>query len=173
MIQVEESYLNHLIYISEHDELTGVLNRYGLKKRLGEIFTPQNEGFLCIVDIDHFKMINDVGGHQTGDLVLIEFTKCLCGISNSLVGRLGGDEFFIYVKGIETEEGLRREFAALEERINAIDVPCLNGMKITFSIGAKYFRGDLDELKADAYSSADNLCYESKKQDGNSITIEI
>lgn len=172
MIQVEESYLNHLIYISEHDELTGVLNRYGIKKRMDEQFEPEGEGFLCMVDVDHFKTINDVGGHQTGDLVLRAFAQCLCGIGNSLVARLGGDEFFVYVGGVDTEEGLRKEFAALEDRVNRIDVPGLGGIKVTFSIGAYYFRGNIDELKLGAYTYADALCYESKKQEGNSFTIK-
>ena len=66
MIQVEKSYLDQLIYISEHDALTGVLNRYGLKKRIAELFNPEGEGYLCVADIDNFKTINDACGHMSG-----------------------------------------------------------------------------------------------------------
>ena len=123
MIQVEEAYLNHLIYISEHDVLTGVLNRYGLKKRIHELFNPDGEGYLCVVDIDDFKAINDACGHMTGDLVLKAFGQSLCGIRNSSVARLGGDEVFVFVDGIKEEEDIRKEIKALEDRVHAIVIP--------------------------------------------------
>lgn len=171
MIQVEEEYLNHLIYISEHDVLTGVLNRYGLKRKIGELFNPEGEGFLCVADIDDFKSINDACGHIIGDLVLRAFGQCLNGIRHSSVARLGGDEFFVFIGGIKTEEEVMKEFEALKDRVNAISIPELGNLKITFSLGAHYFKGNIDEVKAIAYSKADKLCYESKKKEGNSVTL--
>ena len=171
MIQVEEEYLNHLIYISEHDVLTGVLNRYGLKKRIEEMFNPEGEGYLCVVDIDNFKNINDACGHMSGDMVLRAFGQCLEGIRNSFVARLGGDEFFVFIDGIKTEEEVMKEFDALKDRVNAIVIPELGDMKMTFSLGAHYFKGNFDDVKAIAYTKADKLCYESKKKEGNSVTI--
>lgn len=171
MIQVEESYLNHLIYISEHDVLTGVLNRYGLKNRIHELFNPDGEGFLCVVDIDNFKTINDACGHMAGDLVLKAFGQCLCGIKNSFVARLGGDEFFVFVNGVKEKDDILTEFKALETRVNDIVIPELGDMKVTFSLGAHFFKGNIDDVKAIAYAKADRLCYESKKKCGNSVTI--
>ncbi len=171
MIQVEEEYLNHLIYISEHDVLTGVLNRYGLKKRIEEMFNPEGEGYLCVADIDNFKNINDACGHMSGDMVLRAFGQCLEGIRNSFVARLGGDEFFVFIDGIKTEEEVMKEFDALKDRVNAIVIPELGDMKMTFSLGAHYFKGNIDDVKAIAYTKADKLCYESKKKEGNSVTI--
>ena len=171
MIQVEKSYLDQLIYISEHDVLTGVLNRYGLKKRIGELFNPEGEGFLCVADIDNFKTINDACGHMTGDKVLRAFGQCLEAIKDSSVARLGGDEFFIFIDGIKTEEEVMKEYDALKDRVNAIVIPELGDLKMTFSLGAHYFKGNIDEVKAIAYTKADKLCYESKKKEGNSVTI--
>ncbi len=171
MIQVEEEYLNHLIYISEHDVLTGVYNRYGLMRKIHELFNPEGEGFLCVADIDHFKSINDACGHMTGDMVLKSFGQCLCGIKNSVVARLGGDEFFVFVDGITKEEDMMKEFDVLKAKVNAINMPELCGMKITFSCGAHYFKGNIDDVIAIAYTKADKLCYESKKKDGNTITL--
>lgn len=171
MIQVEEEYLNHLIYISEHDVLTGVLNRYGLKKRIAELFNPEGEGYLCVADIDNFKTINDACGHMSGDMVLRAFGQCLEGIRNSFVARLGGDEFFVFIDGAKTEEEVMKEFDALKDRVNAIVIPELGDMKMTFSLGAHYFKGNIDDVKAIAYTKADKLCYESKKKEGNSVTI--
>ena len=171
MIQVEEEYLNHLIYISEHDALTGVLNRYGLKKRIAELFNPEGEGYLCVADIDNFKTINDACGHMSGDMVLRAFGQCLEGIRNSSVARLGGDEFFVFIDGVKTEEEVMKEFDDLKDRLNAIVIPELGDMKMTFSLGAHYFKGNIDDVKAIAYTKADKLCYESKKKEGNSVTI--
>ena len=171
MIQVEEAYLNHLIYISGHDVLTGVLNRYGLKKRIAELFNPEGEGYLCVADIDNFKTINDACGHMVGDKVLRAFGQCLETITNSSVARLGGDEFFVFIDGIKTNEEVAKEFDALKERVNALVIPELGNLKLTFSLGAHYFKGDIDEVKAIAYTKADKLCYESKKKEGNSVTI--
>jgi diguanylate cyclase (GGDEF)-like protein len=171
MIQVEKSYLDQLIYISEHDALTGVLNRYGLKKRIAELFNPEGEGYLCVADIDNFKTINDACGHMSGDMVLRAFGQCLEGIRNSSVARLGGDEFFIFIDGVKTEEEVMKDFDALKERVNAIVIPELGDLKMTFSLGAHYFKGNIDEVKAIAYTKADKLCYESKKKEGNSVTI--
>ena len=99
MIQVEEAYLNHLIYISEHDVLTGVLNRYGLKKRIAELFNPEGEGYLCVVDIDNFKTINDTYGHETGDKVLIKIVEVLKKVfrDDDCICRIGGDEFVVFM----------------------------------------------------------------------------
>ena len=171
MIQVEKSYLDQLIYISEHDALTGVLNRYGLKKRIAELFNPEGEGYLCVADIDNFKTINDACGHMSGDMVLRAFGQCLEGIRNSSVARLGGDEFFIFIDGVKTEEEVMKDFDALKERVNAIVIPELGDLKMTFSLGAHYFKGNIDEVKAIAYTKADKRCYESKKKEGNSVTI--
>lgn len=171
MIQVEKSYLDQLIYISEHDALTGVLNRYGLKKRIAELFNPEGEGYLCVADIDNFKTINDACGHMSGDMVLRAFGQCLEGIRNSSVARLGGDEFFIFIDGVKTEEEVMKDFDTLKERVNAIVIPELGDLKMTFSLGAHYFKGNIDEVKAIAYTKADKLCYESKKKEGNSVTI--
>lgn len=172
MIQVEEEYLNHLIYISEHDVLTGLYNRYGLKRKIHELFDPEGEGFLCVVDIDHFKSINDACGHMVGDMVLKAFGQCLSGIRNSSVARLGGDEFFVFVEGPIAKEDMQKEFKTLEDRLGAIHIPELGDMQVTFSCGAHYFKGGIDEVKAVAYTKADKLCYESKKKEGNSVTME-
>lgn len=171
MIQVEKSYLDQLIYISEHDALTGVLNRYGLKKRIAELFNPEGEGYLCVADIDNFKTINDACGHMSGDMVLRAFGQCLEGIRNSSVARLGGDEFFVFIDGVKTEEEVMKEFDDLKDRVNAIVISELGDMKMTFSLGAHYFKGNIDDVKAIAYTKADKLCYESKKKEGNSVTI--
>lgn len=172
-VQVEESYLNHLIHISEHDELTGVMNRYGIKRKMDELYNPDGQGFICVVDIDNFKVVNDVAGHVAGDVVLRSFAEALVGLRNSHVGRLGGDEFFVFIGGIEDKDELQEEFKALGDRVDAIAVPGHDEIKVTYSAGAYYLRGNREELLQCSYTKPDRLCYESKKIKGNSVTIEI
>ena len=98
------------------DALTGVLNRRGFDERL-EQDLAEGAVALLIVDIDNFKTVNDLGGHDAGDRALCEVAAALVGVSNpELVGRLGGDEFGVLVPGAGEHEAL---FAAglLRERL--------------------------------------------------------
>lgn len=86
--------------LAEHDQLTGVLNRRGLKAAL-ELESPGAVGnspqFVLLVDVDHFKAINDDFGHAAGDDVLRRVAMALLAAAgpDCLVARLGGDEFII------------------------------------------------------------------------------
>jgi len=92
--------------LSEHDSLTGLLNRYAFDKtrRLAATNTPRNGGLmaLLLIDIDNFKFINDSFGHDAGDELLMQI---VARIQDSLRGhelfaRLGGDEFAIILTNI-------------------------------------------------------------------------
>src|SRR5699024_2800405 len=94
--------LNHeLKTLAEHDELTGLLNRRAFGRHLNFVFEEayhNNESFsLAILDIDHFKLINDTYGHPVGDLVLKELARKMESIIEPphLIARIGGEEFAI------------------------------------------------------------------------------
>ncbi len=95
-----------LDYKANHDTLTKVPNRYYFRSYLNNLI-KQDEGFaLLFVDIDDFKVINDVYGHDAGDAVLKEFTKRVKRTLRSadMLARLGGDEFTIILHNILTRE---------------------------------------------------------------------
>jgi len=96
------------------DPLTGLANRLLLNARLeGALVEPGSVGVL-ILDLDDFKEVNDILGHQVGDEVLIEVGKRLrmCVRSVDTVARLGGDEFAVLLKDVTSPEGVARKIVA-------------------------------------------------------------
>ena len=157
---------SRLQFLAENDQLTGTLNRHGLMRSLysaineKEIYTP-----LCIayLDLDRFKLINDLFGHTAGDEVL----KQVCGrIKDRLsfghdVGRVGGDEFILVLRDISIQT------AAFICRDIIRDIG-----EQPYFIGDKSFqiRGSIGLIEAergaslvDIVSVADRACQEAKK----------
>lgn len=104
--------------LAAHDPLTQLLNRRGLMDALGAHFRSRTAGpaYLLIVDIDHFKRINDSHGHKAGDLVLEHVATVLKDNvrQGDLVCRLGGEEFVILALDTDSTEALQ-----LAERLRA------------------------------------------------------
>lgn len=126
-----ENVLQQMRELADHDDLTGLLNRRvitdSLQKlkaradRTGEIFS------VCIIDLDHFKDVNDEYGHLTGDRVLIEFAKTvsrelrgmdLVARSDAAFGRYGGEEFILLLPKTDLA-GAHRCAERLRERQSA------------------------------------------------------
>lgn len=96
---------------AERDPLTGVYNRKVMQNLVGDTLHykgMKTNGHLMVLDIDDFKQVNDRFGHSTGDAVLIEFSRCLMQFAarqTDIVGRLGGDEFLVFLGGSTTLAG--------------------------------------------------------------------
>ncbi|HAS74554.1 MAG TPA: hypothetical protein DCS67_10460, partial [Clostridiales bacterium UBA8960] len=94
-----------LIYFANHDELTGLHNRRYFSEELSVLIERSHEKedkiIVVLMDIDHFKIINDSLGHEMGDKVLNIITERLRGLhlDHALIARMGGDEFGIFVYG--------------------------------------------------------------------------
>jgi ammonium transporter, Amt family len=106
--KVAEQRIRHLAL---HDPQTGLPNRALFTESLSNLveLATQGEGFaLLLVDIDRFKNINDVHGHQSGDTVIVEVAKRLSEVvgGDGLVARLAGDEFAIVLPSVKTDEEL-------------------------------------------------------------------
>ncbi|MBM7648253.1 diguanylate cyclase (GGDEF)-like protein/PAS domain S-box-containing protein [Bacillus ectoiniformans] len=98
-IQAEEQ-VEHIVY---HDSLTGLPNRWYIEQN-GEEYLQDTEGCaaMLLLDLDHFKVINDSMGHQAGDLLLQKVASRLKELEekNIMLARLGGDEFVFILKGV-------------------------------------------------------------------------
>jgi diguanylate cyclase (GGDEF)-like protein len=118
LILVQERAERRLIAVTETDSLTGIRNRHWLMDRVPRQ-VPADSGIL-VIDIDHFKRINDVHGHPVGDLVLKQVAQTMAATlsEGALLARTGGEEFGLYLprtselEAVATGEMLRK---AVEE----------------------------------------------------------
>jgi two-component system, cell cycle response regulator len=106
-------YMERLVYLSEHDGLTRLLNHSTILRELGRsleaLSTPGCGLTVVMCDIDYFKRINDGYGHQAGDAVLIALGKLLIDAQGAtgIAGRYGGEEFCIILGGFDRAMALR------------------------------------------------------------------
>lgn len=156
---------------SELDFLTGIYNRYGGEVNIGNLILAKHPGYFAIIDIDLFKMVNDTYGHLAGDELLRQVTQALPQGPEFTAMRYGGDEFVIYSLLPPSEAEYRQLIDQLFQRIGAISIPELNDHHISLSIGAIYYDGLHPETFSMLFGKADQLLYDSKRQQGNWLTL--
>ncbi len=108
---------DHLRLLAQQDSLTGLLNRGAMEARVSALLREHTSGALLMLDVDNFKSINDGYGHLMGDKALRELAR-LMGFyfgRGSVIGRMGGDEFAVFLAGRQT----RQQIIDLAERLNA------------------------------------------------------
>lgn len=169
----EHTNLQHQLEIqSRTDPLTGLLNRRVLDEITEQEFSRfkrNHEVFsLLMLDIDHFKLINDKYGHPTGDLVLQSTSKLFESHlrAHDKVARIGGEEFCVFLSG--TNKQLAFEVAEkLRATIANTSIPSGNGdISITVSIGVSEVEiSDFDHT--DILKRADENLYRAKKSGRN------
>ena len=156
---------------SEVDMLTGVKNRRAFVDAVEErLKNPNAEGHIAIIDLDHFKSINDNYGHMAGDVVLRAFSQTistLCG-KDVMFGRFGGEEFALFQTGVSGAE-FAKKLEYLRTEVEAMRVH-VNGMEIaiTVSIGAVSSL-DVGFGFDDLLSAADYALYAAKEDGRNRI----
>ena len=157
--------------LSQTDPLTGLYNRATLVKRLGRVLRRGTAAShaLIILDVDHFKELNDTYGHQFGDTVLIEVAAALkdCLRSNDFSGRLGGDEFMIFMRGLSDTAIIRERLNVLRDRLYNLD---LTNTPLTISIGIAFFPAHGKSFQ-ELYDRADTALYEAKRQGRDQIVF--
>lgn len=160
---------------AEHDELTGLYNRYGFNKKLDELYKkPESKPVAVIMmDLDYFKKVNDVYGHSAGDLVLKNVASKLVYVfvNQSLYCRWGGEEFnaFVYAENIDPLQLAEQIRKVIETSIVMYEG---KEIKITLSIGV-CITNDMSRTKiSKLINTADKCMYISKKSGKNRITVE-
>lgn len=172
----ERNSEQHLAYLSNHDPLTGLVNRSRFQQQLQEAVSDSQRhgltGTLLYLDLDQFKFINDTFGHHTGDEYLRQFARHLRDTltTASVVGRLGGDEF-----GVIFSETSAEQAATLSQNLirtlNAQEFRHL-GQAVAFSasIGIALFP-EHSELAGDLLAKADAAMYNAKDQGRNTYRL--
>jgi diguanylate cyclase (GGDEF)-like protein len=155
------------------DSLTGMQNRRyfddALREYLEEFRRIDKPVGLMILDLDHFKAINDTHGHDVGDLVLREVAQCLKDMTryHDVVARLGGEEFAVVAPNMDTETLIK--FAErIRRAISSLVVVSDNvRLKVTGSLGLAVW--DRRESADEFYRRADRLLYQAKKLGRNRV----
>lgn len=168
--------INKIQKASQRDFLTGVYNREGLiqniEKALKEDKNKQGVDAFFILDLDHFKEINDFLGHGTGDQVLQNTAKILdqCFRKEDIVGRLGGDEFVLLIRMIDRIEAVHRMAKKLNESLCNTYEKDGQRIQISASIGIALGQAETESFEK-LYEKADEALYEVKREQKNGYKI--
>ncbi|HEY3784310.1 MAG TPA: tetratricopeptide repeat-containing diguanylate cyclase [Steroidobacteraceae bacterium] len=163
-------------YLAMTDELTGVPNRRAVLTRLEPLLRDPQGGPCCalIIDIDHFKRINDQLGHPTGDEVLKSVAAKVRAsvVEPAFFGRLGGEEFLIVLPGTELAQA-REAAEHLREQILSVDTGrwFSDRRTITASIGCTMSTPGVD-TPSTMLKRADAALYSAKRNGRNCVHTE-
>lgn len=157
------------------DSLTGLHNRRYALRRLDRMMAAPGCGVaVMMLDLDHFKVVNDTHGHAAGDAVLAEVAKRLRSVlrPTDLLARLGGEEFLVALHDTDCDdalfcaERLREMVGGAPVTVSRVPVP----IAVTMSVGLAMGR-DRRESAEDLIARADRALYGSKTEGRNLVTV--
>lgn len=162
------------MFLAHHDSMTGTLNKEVFYHRVRMIIRDTTHSrqylLLIILDLDDFKSVNSLGGHQAGDEVIRNFANGLRAIMrrDDIVGRIGGDEFSIVVRVPTILEG--QDFArSLHRRLST--VLSQGRYPVTCSMGALLIPPGAHSNISELMHAADEAMYRAKANNKNAIEI--
>ena len=174
-LSARAAYELRLRHISDHDQLTGLLNRHRLdqeiRHELARAAREGDGGTLLVLDIDRFKAINDSHGHAVGDSVLAHVATLIRRRlrGSDVVGRLGGDELAVLLPGTGAIEAR----ALAEELRETVEAARMNlgeqRLRITLSVGVAPFQGA--EITADELLIHADLAVYAAKAGGDRVVV--
>jgi diguanylate cyclase (GGDEF)-like protein/PAS domain S-box-containing protein len=177
-ISMRKAVTEQLMYLSRHDELTGLLNRRAIMDSLNEVFQLaqryQRPLALCLLDIDFFKHINDTYGHLGGDTVLRSLSQLLHSKmrKTDFVGRYGGEEFLVVLP--ETDVAGAKSWAEyFRQSVTELTVTTADHQhipSITISCGVATTGPAVQSVER-LISAADAALYRAKTSGRNRVCI--
>jgi diguanylate cyclase (GGDEF)-like protein len=172
LLSNEHSYVK-LKRIASYDELTGILNRGAFFQEaelmLEKAVRGQESISFLLLDLDHFKEVNDTYGHDTGDAVLEDFALTIKdNLGNSdLFGRLGGEEFAVILYG-QDERNCDQKAEVLRDEVMKSSTHKIP-LGRTVSIGVITIRPDQDSSINKLYKLSDKALYQAKEEGRNRV----
>jgi diguanylate cyclase (GGDEF)-like protein len=169
-----------LFQFASFDDLTGLYRRHIFEEELFKEVERTRRFHhpiaVGIIDIDHFKKINDTYGHTAGDLVLKNLAECLKAHIRRIdcLARYGGDEFAFFLTETNIEEGKKigEKFRNIVENFDFLSTERASPIKVTISAGMTWWNGKPGDKTSEVLiKSADQALYQAKRRGRNRIEI--
>ncbi len=174
-VSAEEREHTRLLWLSEHDYLTGMPNRAKLERALASSISQAKERQSALafvfIDIDYFKVVNDTYGHEIGDVLLVNFVKRVRNSlpASSLVARIAGDEFAILIEDVKDERHIRD---LMEEVFSAMRRPFThNEIELAITCSAGCALADGTQHPDEIVRVADRTMYQAKNEGRNRYLV--
>lgn len=161
---------------AERDLLTGLYNKMTTELRMKAVTEAAAEakimGAFLLIDLDSFKNVNDKLGHAFGDAVLAEVAHELLALfqESDVVGRIGGDEFAVYINNLPNEKIAIQKAQQICHRFHCMYTGLKNDYKISGTIGIAMFPAHGKNF-AELYQNADSAMYYAKAQGKDSYAV--
>ncbi len=158
----------------ETDSLTGLLNKNAAQKKISEL-CKKHPGVLMMIDLDSFKLVNDLYGHAMGDKILIKFSELIKKIirASDLAARMGGDEFIAFCHDIQNETTVKEKTEFLNENLLAAAKELMGkdmNIPLGTSVGAVFIPSDGTDFSM-LCAKADKALYEAKQSGKHSCAF--
>lgn len=161
---------------AERDALTGLCTRRVFDQALAEVTAPPRSGplSLLMIDLDHFKRVNDTHGHQVGDEVLREVARAVMGAVRAdidVAARYGGEEFAVIAVGVDAEgaEALAERIRRRVARARVLTGKCVVSVTVSIGVATPGTSGDEADGAAALVARADRRLYEAKRGGRNQV----
>lgn len=166
-----------LSHQAHNDPLTSISNRRGFElylRKLRRQFDGDREGYICLMDLDHFKQVNDTGGHAAGDALLKDLVDKIRNIirRDDMLARMGGDEFALILEGCPLKLAQRVTMDIRDAVYNNKFEWQGKHYQVGISIGMVAI-GSGEKSVAELISMADEACYAAKDGGRNQVHLYI
>ncbi len=159
---------------ADTDLLTGLSNKLATERKIKEYMekNPKTQSMMFLFDIDNFKKINDTMGHAFGDEVLRSLGSQIGSIfrASDIVGRVGGDEFMVFLKDISNDQDIMKEAGKVEAFFKHFQPGEYVKYKATASIGVAIYPQEGEDFET-LYKAADQGLYKAKKRGKNQLAF--
>jgi len=167
--------IRELRYVSSHDTMTGILNRKSFFEKGTNVFDKNTEtSYAVMIDIDHFKKINDTYGHFVGDEVIRSITQTIkMQLSDQAIfGRLGGEEFAIILE-LPVFEDIEQKMNSIRKVIETtqINITSNEFINVTISQGIAKKTNETKDIDS-LLKKADEALYEAKREGRNKVVYK-
>lgn len=168
-----EQISNHerIVKLSRTDGMTGLLNRRAfyeeeLPRRVARLQRSSQTSAMFYIDMDNFKRVNDVHGHQAGDDAILFLRDLLLNFSRpgDLIARLGGDEFAMWLDGIDEATSAKRAQQLIEQSKSMISLSGDDSHPLGISVGVAFFDPQTGETLDELLARSDAAMYSVKKR---------